>query len=100
MELLARVFEHTSLKSTTEVLLTMLRSAKDIPDKFVLFDSWFTMPKTVVRIKKENRDVIGMIRITEKVHYHYQGKWQNVKSIYEKIKKSSDTKGIIGSAYV
>jgi len=87
-------------QSTTEVLLTMLRSAKDIPAKFVLFDSWFTMPKTVVRIKKENRDVIGMIRITEKVHYQYQGKWQNVKSIYEKIKKSSDTKGIIGSAYV
>lgn len=84
----------------TDVVLTMLRSARDIPAKFVLFDSWFTMPKTVIRIKKENRDVIGMIRITEKIHYQYQGKWQNVKSIYQKIKKSSDTKSILGSVCV
>ncbi|WP_048894704.1 transposase [Tepidanaerobacter acetatoxydans] len=82
------------------MVLTMLRSAKDIPAKFVLFDSWFTMPKTVIRVKRENRDVIGMIRITEKIHYQYQGKWQNVKSIYQKIKKSSNTKGIIGSVCV
>jgi hypothetical protein len=51
-------------------------------------------------VKRENRDVIGMIRITEKIHYQYQGKWQNVKDIYQKIKKSSVTKGIIGSACV
>ena len=87
-------------QSTVEVVLTMLRSAKDIPAKFVLFDSWFTMPKTVIRIKKENRDVIGMVRITEKIHYQYQGKWQNVKSIYQKIKRPSDTKGILGSVLV
>ena len=41
-----------------------------------------------------------MIGITEKIHYQYQGKWQNVKSIYQKIKKSPDTKGIIASAHV
>lgn len=87
-------------QSTTDVVLTMLRSVRDIPAKFVLFDSWFTMPKTVIRIKKENRDVIGMIRITEKIYYQYQGKWQNVKSIYQKIKKSYDTKGILGSVCV
>ncbi|HHV19539.1 MAG TPA: transposase [Thermoanaerobacterales bacterium] len=87
-------------QSTIDVMLTMLRNAKDIPAKFVLFDSWFTMPKTVIRVKRENRDVIGMIRITEKIHYQYQGKWQNVKDIYQKIKKSSVTKGIIGSACV
>jgi hypothetical protein len=88
-------------QSTTDVMLTMLRSAKDIPAKFVLFDSWFTMPKTVIRVKRENRDVIGMIRITEKIHYQYQSKWQDVKSIYQKIKKSSDKKeDIIGAACV
>ncbi|HHV83334.1 MAG TPA: hypothetical protein GXX43_06700 [Tepidanaerobacter syntrophicus] len=63
-------------------------------------DNWFTMPKSIIRVKRENCDVIGMIRITEKIHYQYQGKWQNVKSIYQKIKKSSDVKGIIGSAFV
>ncbi len=52
------------------------------------------------RLTGENRDVIGMIRITEKIHYQYQGKWQNVKDIYQKIKKSSNTKGTIGSVCV
>jgi hypothetical protein len=87
-------------QSTLDVMLTLLRGAKDIPAKFVLFDSWFTMPKTVVRVKKENRDVIGMIRITEKIHYQYQGQWQNVKDIYKKIKLASNAKNIIGSACV
>ncbi|ATW24797.1 transposase [Candidatus Formimonas warabiya] len=86
-------------QSTLDVMLTLLRDAKDIPAKFVLFDSWFTMPKTVIRVKKEHRDVIGMIRITEKVHYQYQGQWQNVKDIYQRI-KLSDSKNIIGSACI
>jgi hypothetical protein len=34
-------------------MLTMLRNAKDIPARFVLFDSWFTMPKTVSALKKK-----------------------------------------------
>jgi hypothetical protein len=87
-------------KSTLDVMLSLLRGAKHIPAKFVLFDSWFTMPKTVVRVKKEHRDVIGMIRITEKIHYQYQGQWQNVKDIYHKIKSVSNSKSIIGSACV
>lgn len=87
-------------QSTLDVMLTMLRDAKDIPAKYVLFDSWFTMPKTVIRIKREKRDVIGMIRITEKIHYQYQGQWQNVKDIYQKINRSSDSKNIVGSACV
>jgi hypothetical protein len=87
--------------STTDVLITMLHAAKDIPARFVVFDSWFTMPKTVIRVKRENRDVIGMIRITEKIHYQHQEKWQNIKSIYQNLKRSADPKTlIIGSACV
>lgn len=49
--------------SSTDTLIEMLREAKDIPARFVLFDSWFTMPKTVVSVKEENRDVIGMLSV-------------------------------------
>ncbi len=90
-----------AMKSTTDALIEMLRAAKNIPAKYVLFDSWFTLPKTVVRVKKEKRDVIGMIRITEKVHYLFDGQWQNVKEIYKKITPSSDPKStILGSVNV
>ena len=87
--------------STTDVLIEMLRNARSIPAKYVLFDSWFTMPKTVIRVKKENRDVIGMVRISEKIHYFYDGKWQDIKSIYGSIRSgSSDSSKIVGSVCV
>jgi len=72
-------------QSTTDALLDMLRAAKDLPARFVLFDSWFTMPKTVIRIKQEHREVIGMIKLTENIHYQYDGQWQNVKEIYRQF---------------
>ncbi len=33
--------------NTTDVVLDLLRQARKIPARYVLFDSWFTMPKTV-----------------------------------------------------
>ena len=88
-------------QSTLDVMMTMLHAAKDLPAQFVLFDSWFTMPKTVIRVKHEKREVIGMIRLTEKVHYLYNGQWQNVKAIYQQLKGQSDSKSpIIGSVCV
>jgi hypothetical protein len=82
-------------RSATDVLLDLLQAARHIPAKYVLFDSWFTFPKTVVRIKNLKRDVIGMIKITKKVHYLYENEWQDVKAIYQKIKKSADPKAQI-----
>ena len=88
-------------RSTTDVLMDMLHSVQHIPARYVLFDSWFTFPKTVARIKSMQRDVIGMIKKTEKVHYLYENKWQDVKAIYQKIKKSADPKAqVLGSACV
>ena len=89
--------------STTDVLIEVLRNAGSIPARFVLFDSWFTLPQTVIRVKIENRDVIGMVRISEKIHYFYfyDGKWQNIKLIYSSIRsRSSGSSKIFGSVCV
>ena len=86
---------------TTDILIDMLKQAKDIPARYVLFDSWFTMPKTVVSVKEENRDVIGMLRISEKIHYFYEGRWQDVRSIYKGVSKhAGHSAQILGSACV
>ncbi len=90
-----------AMGSTTDALIEMLHAAKDIPAKFVLFDSWFTLPKTVIRIKKENREVIGMIRVTEKIHYLFEGEWQDVREIYKKVNhQTNPVNSITGSAAV
>jgi hypothetical protein len=87
--------------NTTDVVLDLLRQVRKIPAKFVLFDSWFTMPKTVAAIKSMDRDVIGMVRITEKIHYRFNGKWRHIKDIYSQIDKCKDTKNpVIGSAII
>ena len=87
--------------STTDVLIEVLRNAGSIPARFVLFDSWFTLPQTVIRVKRENRDVIGMVRITEKIHYFCNGKWQDIKSIYGSIcNKPCGSSKIVGSVCV
>lgn len=88
--------------STTDVLIEMLKAAKHLPARFVLFDSWFTTPKTVVRVKNEQRDVIGMLRLTEKIHYQFQGQWQNVKGIYQQVPLTTLAEGkrLVGSACV
>ena len=86
--------------NTNDAVIELLRSAKDIPARYVLFDSWFTMPKTVARVKRENRDVIGMMRITEKAYYEYQGQWIDVKQIYAQAGFDSKNHGVIGSVLV
>jgi hypothetical protein len=87
--------------NTNDVVIDLLRTAKDIPARYVLFDSWFTMPQTVVRVKHEKRDVIGMMRITEKAYYQYQDRWIDVKKIFELSGIGSSTgHGILGSVIV
>jgi hypothetical protein len=87
--------------NTNDVVIDLLKAAKDVPARYVLFDSWFTTPQTVVRVKHEKREVIGMMRITEKAYYQYQDQWIDVKKIYELSGMSNKTgAGILGSVKV
>ncbi len=87
--------------NTTDVLLDLLKQVRKIPAKYVLFDSWYTMPKMVAAIKDMDRDVIGMVRVTEMIHYGFNGKWRNIKDIYSRIDKNKDPLNpIIGSANI
>ena len=82
--------------NSTETLLKLLDSVKGIPAKYLLFDSWFAFPKTIINVMKRKLDVICMLKISSKIHYFYQGEWMNLKEIYKRITPSA--KGdIIGS---
>ena len=85
--------------NSTETLLKLLDSVKGLPAKYLLFDSWFAFPKTIVSVTKRKLDVICMLKISSKIHYLYQGEWMNLKEIHKRITPS--TKGnIIGSVTV
>ncbi|MCL1876249.1 MAG: transposase [Synergistaceae bacterium] len=71
------------------VMLDMLRSAvaAGIHAKYVLFDSWFSAPATILKIVAEKLHVIAMVKKSAKVHYFYNGEKLSVKEIYRKNTK-------------
>jgi hypothetical protein len=85
-----------AMANATEVMLKLLDSVKGLPAKYLLFDSWFAFPKTIVNVLNRGLNVICMLKISSKIHYFYDGEWMNLKTIYSKI-KPDENGTIIGS---
>jgi hypothetical protein len=85
----------------TENLETMVKRilAAGIQAKYLLMDSWFTMPATVAAVC-EHIDVIGMVKKTPKIHYGYQGQQLDLMAIYRKLKKRRGRAKVKASAVV
>ena len=78
-----------SRRKATEVMFDLLKSAQEagITAKYVLFDSWFGSPKTIIPLKNEmSLDTIAMLK-KSKTKYCYQGNALNVKEIYSQNRK-------------
>lgn len=79
-----------SRRKATEVMIDLIKAAQQsgLTAKYVLFDSWFSSPKTITALKQgQGLDVIAMVRKSSKVKYGYQGKMLNIKEIYSKNRK-------------
>jgi hypothetical protein len=76
-------------KKAPHVMLDMLRAALDagIHAKYVLFDSWFSAPATILKVVMEKLHVITMVKKTSKIHYRYEGEKLCVKKIYRRNRK-------------
>ena len=78
-----------SRRKSTEVMIDLLRSAMaaGISAEYVLFDSWFASPKTIVALKKQlSLDTIALLTLG-KTKYSYKGQKLDVKQIYSMSKK-------------
>ena len=78
-----------SRRKATDVMVELIHSAQcaGITAKYVLFDSWFSAPKTILTLKtQEQLDTIAMMK-KSKTKYFYQGEKLNVKEIYNHNKK-------------
>lgn len=71
------------------VVLELLKEAKaaNIPARYVLFDTWFCSPASMIQIKELGYDVIAMLKRTEKMHFQYQGRGQSAPEIFRAAKK-------------
>ena len=76
-------------RKATDVMVELIHSAQrtGITARYVLFDSWFSAPKTIIALKKqEHLDTIAMIK-KSKTKYLYNGEKLNVKEIYSRNRK-------------
>ncbi|HZK70531.1 MAG TPA: transposase [Clostridia bacterium] len=78
-----------AIKKSPDAMIDLLTqaSAYAIPGTYVLFDSWFTYPKTLIKILKLKLHTIAMVKAMPKVFYVYEGKKLNLKSLYSTLKK-------------
>ena len=78
-----------SMTKGTEAMLELLKAAKtaQIPAEYVLFDSWFSSPKSLHAVKETGYDVIGMIKKTPKMYFQYGGDSIPLTEIYKRNKK-------------
>ena len=76
-------------RKATEVMLELIRSALNsgISASYVLFDTWFCSPSSLIAVKKTGIDVIAMAKKTPKIHYLFEGEKKSVKAIYSACKK-------------
>ena len=79
-----------SRRKATEVMVDLLKAARSsgISAKYVLFDSWFSSPKTITVLKADcELDTIAMVKKSSKIKYGYQDGKYNIKEIYKQCKK-------------
>ena len=74
----------------TDVLIDLLKTAihSGHSAKYVLFDTWFSTPKTICQIKNDCKlDVIAMIKKSSRIKYEWNNQKLDVKEIYSRNKK-------------
>ena len=79
-----------SRRKATDVMIDLIRSAQTagISAKYVLFDSWFSSPKSILAVKRDCQlDTIAMIKKSGKIKYGYDGEFLNIKEIYSRNRK-------------
>ena len=78
-----------SMQKGTSVMIELLKQAKkaNIPAKYVLFDSWFSSPRSIHAVREIGYDVIAMVKKTPKMFFRYNGEDMSLISIYNKNKK-------------
>ena len=72
-----------------EVVLTLLQEAREAgaPAQHVLFDSWFCSPASLHQIHELGYDVIARVKKSEKMHFRFQDRMQDVKTIHRGQRK-------------
>lgn len=92
--------KEATLKATSHLqsMVERILSA-GVSAKYLLMDSWFTMPSTVAILAK-HLNVIGMVKKSPNVHYRFNGQSLDLRAIYRRITKRRGRAKILASVIV
>jgi len=91
-----------SLAKAPDAMLDLLKEAKKagIKASYVLFDSWFTSPKSIHAVKGIGYDVIAMVKKSSKMFFRYQDSDMPLTEIYKRNKKRPGRSKYLLSAFI
>lgn len=91
-----------ALKAKTDSMFDMLDVAEkhNIQADYILFDSWFSSPSTILKLRKRNMHTIAMVKATKKVHYVIDSLHKDIKQIYKGLTRKRRKGDIIKSIIV
>ena len=78
-----------AVSKATDVLLIQLKAAMKvgIAAKYVLFDTWFAYPTTIVKIRELGLHVVARVKDTTKIKYMVDGEKKTAKQIFKENRK-------------
>jgi hypothetical protein len=90
------------IRKATDVLVEMVAEAvaSGIQASHLLFDSWFAYPAIMRKLLAKGVHTLCMLKVTEKIFYHYQGEDLHLAAIYRKIRKRRGRAKILASVMV
>ena len=90
-----------SVNKSTQVLVELVAQAKaaGIAAEYLLFDSWFSFPATIIRLLEEKVHVICMLKAM-KTTYGYQGFQITLNELYKSLRKKTGRAKILASCVV
>ena len=76
-------------EKATDVMIHLLETALNAGHKakYVLFDTWFSNPAQILKIKDLGINTIAMVKNSSRIHYEYNGSSQSIRQIYNSCKK-------------
>ncbi len=91
-----------SMKKATDTLFELLTQAKGmgITAKYLLFDSWFAYPATILRALEHSMHVVCMLKPMPQVRYGHEGHRLTLSELYKAIKKRRGRAKILASVIV
>lgn len=84
-----------AVMNTQHAATDLVAQAKSagIPAKYVLFDSWFSYPKLILKMRDMGYHTISVLKDMNRVFYLYNNRWMRLSDVYASIRDKCSEPG-------